>query len=90
MLHHKKARRAFWAEIGNYIYYSEEKNIAIGSWKYQTPSHQPTEAEEKRGYIQINGHIDMVMYGNTDDCFRLIGWTPSRADVDADDWEIID
>ncbi len=44
-----------------------------------------THREIERGRVRIEPHIDMC----SEDGTRVIGWTPTVADMLADDWRVV-
>ena len=84
--HHKRMCRREWCGSGKFIYYTEGRKIPCNKWLALHPAQEVTVLEWERGFVSIDGHIDqMDEKGN-----RIIGWHPTKEDLEADDWIIIE
>lgn len=84
--HHKKMCRREWCGTGMYIYFTEGKTIPISKWQVLHPAQEPTMIEKERGYVSTKGHIDQM----DEKGMRVIGWHPTKEDLEAEDWIIIE
>lgn len=86
MAQHKIMCRQAWCGTGQYIYFCEGQKVPISKWKANYPSQNPTKTEIERGYVIVEGHIDQM----NEEGVRTIGWHPTKEDLEADDWIIIE
>ena len=84
--HHKRMCRQVWCGTGQYIYFCDGQNVPISKWKVEYPCQNPTKIEIERGYVIVKGHIDQM----DEKGMRVIGWYPTKEDLEADDWMIIE
>ena len=82
----KRIARHGWNGKNMYVYMKFGRLIALDKWETIMPSEAPTEREEKRGYIIVKPHLDMMSAQGE----RIIGWSASQTDMLAVDWYVVD
>lgn len=76
----RRFRRKGWNGKGMFIYYVSGSIVRDQAW---TPESEVTEAERRKGQVDVLPHIDMYAA----DGKRVIGWLASQTDMLAEDWE---
>ena len=74
-----------WYGTGVYIYMTNAHTVATYAWMEKMPSQKLTEAEKRDGGVLIESHLDMMTARGT----RIIGWSPTNADILSNDWYLL-
>ena len=80
-----KIARHGWYGTGMYVYMTNAHTVATYAWMEKMPSQKLTEQEKKDGGVLIESHLDMMTARGT----RIIGWTPTNADILSIDWYVL-
>lgn len=81
----KRIAREGWNGKGMYVYMTRAHPVSADAWIERSLSHI-TEAEYERGYVIVEGHLDMMNAQG----HRVIGWLASQTDMLADDWYVVE
>ena len=74
-----------WFGTGMYVYMTNAHTVAAESWVEKMPSQKLTEEEKRDGGVLIESHLDMMTARGA----RVIGWTPTNADILSIDWYVL-
>ena len=81
----KKIARHAWRGTCMYVYMTNAHTVAAESWVEKMPSQKLTEEEKKDGGVLIESHLDMMTARGA----RVIGWSPTNADILSIDWYVL-
>ena len=74
--------RTDWNGKNQYVYYVKPHKVPVNEWVGDVPL---TDHERLVGYVDIQGHFDMVNAQG----LRIIGWLASQTDMASDKWIIV-
>ena len=74
-----------WYGTGMYVYMTNAHTVAAEAWEEKMPSQKLTKEEKRDGGVLIESHLDMMTARGA----RIIGWTPTNADILSIDWYVL-
>ena len=79
----KRITRTDWNGKNQYVYFVKSHRIPVKDWKGDL---MLTDHERLVGYVDIQGHFDMVNAQGQ----RIIGWLATQTDMASDKWVVLE